>query len=213
MKRTSSFRSSLEFRMGIKLIGITGKARSGKDTLAEALVEEHGFTRMAFADPLKLAAAAAFGWPVDKTMCDDQFKKFLCPIWGITVREALQRMGTEAMKGEFGEDFWVIRWAKDYAKIMNRCSVVVTDVRVDHEADVLRSEGAVIVHLSRPGEGLSGSAAAHSSERGIRFDPRHDLRIENNGTVEDLYDKAHALVAFIESHAAEYNLKNISAKG
>ena len=199
--------------MGIKLIGITGKARSGKDTFARALVEEHGFTRMAFADPLKIAAAAAFGWPVEKVLFDDEFKQYRCPVWEITVREALQKMGTEAMKGTFGKDFWAIRWAIDYGRIMNKCSVVVTDVRVEHEAAVLRSEGAVIVHLSRKGDGLAGAEAAHSSEQGIAFDPKHDIRIENNGTLDDLYNQAHGLVAFIENNAAEYNLKNISAKG
>ena len=37
----------------MKLIGITCKARSGKDTIARHLWAQHAFTRIAFADPLK----------------------------------------------------------------------------------------------------------------------------------------------------------------
>lgn len=39
--------------MTAPLIGLIGKKRSGKDTFAAALVERHGFERVAFADPLK----------------------------------------------------------------------------------------------------------------------------------------------------------------
>jgi dephospho-CoA kinase len=55
----------------MKLIGITGKARSGKDTIARHLWAQHAFTRIAFADPLKLAAQSIFGLTHDQTWNDD----------------------------------------------------------------------------------------------------------------------------------------------
>jgi hypothetical protein len=57
--------------MGLKLIGVHGKARSGKDTVARILGDEHGFVRTAFADPLKAASAVLFGWPVDLAFSDE----------------------------------------------------------------------------------------------------------------------------------------------
>ncbi len=44
--------------MASHLIGISGRKRSGKDTLASRLISEHGFTRVAFADPLKATMPA-----------------------------------------------------------------------------------------------------------------------------------------------------------
>jgi hypothetical protein len=37
----------------MKLIGIVGKAGSGKDTIADLLVRDHGFVKIALADPIK----------------------------------------------------------------------------------------------------------------------------------------------------------------
>lgn len=46
----------------MKMIGICGKARSGKDTMAEKLVSNYGYTRYAFADPLKAAVNEMYNW-------------------------------------------------------------------------------------------------------------------------------------------------------
>jgi len=42
------------------LIGVMGKARSGKSITAERLVDEHGFRRTAFAETLKVTAQLIF---------------------------------------------------------------------------------------------------------------------------------------------------------
>ena len=43
------------------LIGLTGPAASGKDTVADLLVTHCGFVKLAFADPLKAEVSDAFG--------------------------------------------------------------------------------------------------------------------------------------------------------
>ena len=45
--------------MATAILGLVGRKQSGKDTFAQRLVEEHGYTRLAFADPLKAVALAA----------------------------------------------------------------------------------------------------------------------------------------------------------
>ena len=192
--------------MGLKLIGVTGKARSGKDTFARILVEDHGFKRMAFADPVKVASAIIFGWPVEQVF-DDSFKTFRSDYWGLTVREAFQRVGTEAIRGEFGEDHWIKRWLLDYSKVKDVMSVVVADVRSEAEAEAIRSLGGMIVHLHRDKAGLQGSEGQHSSEAGITFGER-DINIDNNGALHQLENQVHILIQFIEKHAAETGLRN-----
>ena len=188
--------------MGLKLIGIHGKAGSGKDTLGNYLVEDHNFHRMAFADPVKAAVAIIFDWPLEK-LHDPEFKKTFSDYWGISVRQATQKTGTEAVRGTFGNDHWVKRWLLDYVKIEKKRSVVVTDVREEAEADCIRAMGGVIVHLYRDEAGLSGTEATHSSEKGITFRSTHDIEINNNGTLVDLWRASGALIQFIETITAE----------
>lgn len=193
--------------MGLKLIGVHGKARSGKDTLARTLVEEHGFVRMAFADPMKAAASILFDWPPEVAF-SDEIKEYHSPLWNLTGRQVFQKFGTEAMRGTFGDDFWIKRWAVDYLKIKDKHSVVVADVRSNAEAEIIRQFGGIVVHLERSGAGLKGKEALHSSEAGITFNRVRDVRIRNDGTLDELANEAHALITFIERYADEFNLRN-----
>jgi hypothetical protein len=199
--------------MGLKLIGVHGKARSGKDTVARILGDEHGFVRTAFADPLKAASAVLFGWPVDLAF-SDEIKGYKSPLWNdLTGREIFQKFGTEAMRGTFGDDFWIKRWACDYSRLRKKHSIVVSDVRTNIEADMIRGLGGLILHVERRGAGLSGLEAFHSSERGIIFNKGTDLRLENNGTLEELEDEVHRIVAFIEVSGKELGFRNEVEEG
>lgn len=168
----------------MKLIGITGEARSGKDTIAKHLWAEYGFTRIAFADPLKLAAQQMFGLSHAQTW-DDSLKEVVIPHWGMTPRKIFQLMGTEASKPVFGEDVWVKRWLMSYNVLKDTDDIVIPDLRFDIEADALRKLGGVIVEVRRDAAGLTGEAAKHKSEAGISTPP--DFVISNNGTFDELY--------------------------
>ena len=199
--------------MGLKLIGVHGKAQSGKDTIARVLVEEHGFVGMAFTDPLKAAASILFNWPPEIAF-SDEIKTHQNPLWNdLTGREIFQKFGTEAMRGTFGDDFWIKRWACDYSRLRKKHSIVVSDVRTNIEADMIRGLGGLILHVERRGAGLSGLEAFHSSERGIIFNKGTDLRLENNGTLEELEDEVHRIVAFIEVSGKELGFRNEVEEG
>jgi hypothetical protein len=192
--------------MGLKLIGIAGKARSGKDTLANILMNEHGFIKLSMALPLKAASAPLFAWPEGRVHEDD-FKLFDDPFWGFTVREGYQRLG-DAMKREFGEDFWARTWLCTYSQIKDKFSVVVPDIRFEEEAAMIRSLGGVIVHISRDGAGLQGTLANHRSEKGVEIGEK-DVRIENNSTLTDLEESTFNLIQFIEHYSEPFGLKNL----
>ena len=174
----------------MKLIGITGKARSGKDSVARHLFANHAFTRIALADPLKLAAQQMFGLTRAQTW-DDDLKEVVIPYWGMSPRQMFQLLGTEASKGVFGNDVWVKRWNITYELLSATDDVVVPDVRFDIEADAVRRLGGVIVEVIR-GPGLNGSTGTHASERGLSTLP--DYTIINDGTLDDLAAKVDAIV-------------------
>lgn len=178
------------------LIALHGKARSGKDTFARGLLANHGFVRMAFADPLKSAVAGLFNIPQQTAFSDD--KTQVLPAWGLTLRDVLQRFGTEAMRGTFGDDFWIKRWHAEYRECIKVSNVIVTDLRFPNEAEMIRSMGGTIVHIQREDGGLAGSAAQHASEQVLPFE-QGDRIVENNGSLDKLAAKARMIVNDIEA--------------
>lgn len=173
----------------MKLIGITGKARTGKDTCAAFLVSRYGFKRVAFADPVRLAAQQVFGLTEDETW-GDALKEVPIPYWGISPRQMFQKLGTEGVRNVFGPDTWVKRWEREYDSLSATRDVVVTDVRFDNEAKRIRAKGGIIVKLLRED---AADVSRHSSENGISV-LDCDVVITNDGTVEELHRKLAKLI-------------------
>ena len=99
------------------LIGIVGLIGSGKDTVAQRLVEKHGYVRDSFAKSLKDAVSSMFNW--DREMLEgdttssrhwrEQPDKFWSERFGkpVTPRWVLQHFGTEVMRGHMYDAIWV----------------------------------------------------------------------------------------------------------
>ena len=175
----------------MKLIGITGKARSGKDAIAKFAWSQYGFTRIAFADPVKMAAQAKFGLTAAQTW-DDELKEVVIPHWNMTPRQMFQMEGTEAGRNVFGGDLWIKRFMLSYNLLKDTDDIIVPDVRFDNEASAIRDLGGIIIEIRRGQAGLSGSAGAHVSESGLSLPA--DYVIDNNGTLEELHEKFEAIV-------------------
>lgn len=181
----------------MKLIGITGKARSGKDTIATHLFEQYGFTRIALADPLKEAAQTIFGLSTGQTW-DDAHKGTVIPYWGKSPRELFQILGTESIRDVFGHDVWTKRWALSYEMFKDTDDVVVPDIRFDNEAQMIRDRGGIIIEVQR-GPGLVGSTGSHPSERGLSSLP--DYVINNESSLDDLKAKVDLVLGDCHGHS------------
>lgn len=177
----------------MKLVAITGKARAGKDTLAQAFTRE-GFKRIAFADALKQVTALIANEP-SHLYYDDVEKEAFCPALGMTRRQALQKLGTEGIRSVFGADVWVNRVLREWVA-GGRSPIVITDCRFDNEAALVREAAGIVIQVVRPQHGgsLQGEAALHASERGVR-DELVDIEITNNGSVGDLHAEARKILA------------------
>lgn len=140
------------------LIGVVGFAGSGKDTIADMLIER-GFVKDSFAKTLKDAASVLFGW--DRNMLDgttDESRKWReipDPYWSsqmdkkdFTPRLALQLLGTEAIRETFFQDFWVSTVVKRYLE-NGRPNTVITDCRFPNEINAIRQNGGKIIHVAR----------------------------------------------------------------
>ena len=163
------------------LIGITGKARAGKDTVASMILDMYPSEGYSFALPLKMGLQAMLGLTWAHT--DGELKECELEWLGKSPRQLMQTLGTEWGRVCVDENIWLTLAQRRYA--MNHSlgrTLVISDVRFQNEADWIRENGKLI-HVYR--DGLK-SVAAHSSEGGIAYDNDRDLMICNNGSIEEL---------------------------
>jgi len=140
------------------IIGVCGFIGSGKDTIADYLVNFHEFRRESFANTLKDAVAAVFGW--DRTMLEGRTKEArewreqVDPWWAarldmptLTPRWVLQYWGTEVCRKSFHDDIWI---ASLENKIRNsKDNVVISDCRFPNEIASIKNAGGIVVRVVR----------------------------------------------------------------
>lgn len=182
--------------MKTKLIGITGLARSGKDSFA-LILGRHGYHRIAFADALKKATAKIANED-SHLFFDDFAKEQFSEALGMTRRIALQRVG-QAVRESLGKDTWVNRALRQWESL-DRPATVISDCRYENEALAIRKLGGIIVRMVRPGAGLTGEAAGHASEVQLP-DGLVDVEINNDGTLGELVDEARKIALLLEHKA------------
>lgn len=185
-----------------QLIGITGLARSGKDTFASLLVRQ-GYKRIAFADPLKEAVATIAGEPA-YLYHDDFTKEEFSEVLGTTRRAAMQALGTDYVRNHLHPDVW-IRRAVAHWRGSGCVPTVISDVRFDNEAQAIKDLGGIVVRMVRAGSGLTGPGASHPSEQGVS-DNLVNVEIDNNGAVGELAPEALKLVKLLLSGSPRHQL-------
>ena len=179
------------------IIGISGKARAGKDTLGAYLQRNLAqlggvhFTRMAFADELKRQVADHLGLTTEQlygALKEVEDKRFPKPsesrFW--TPREILQAYGQFLRTVDY--DYWVkvLFWKIENEKIDN---VIITDARHINEVKAVLERGGKHVRVFRDsGEFVHNSE--HISEVALDDFKEVDYKVDNDGTLEDLESKA-----------------------
>jgi hypothetical protein len=181
----------------LQVIGITGRKRHGKDTVARELVM-HGFSVLRFADPLK-AMLRAFYKAHDlsdaeiERRVEGDLKEVPCIyLNGKTPRHAMQTLGTEWGRNLIADTLWVdslMRRARAHEK------VVVPDVRFENECGAIRSLGGSMVRVDASKRVPEDHASSHSSETGISSLPV-ETEIDNNGTAFELSCAVQAAMGF-----------------
>ena len=140
------------------IIGFVGLIGAGKDTAADYLVNFHGFRRDSFANTLKDAVAAVFGW--DRTLLEGRTKQArewreqVDPWWSerlgmpnLTPRWILQYWGTDVCRKAFHNDIWI---ASLENKLRNsQDDIVISDVRFPNEIQAIHNAGGQVVRIKR----------------------------------------------------------------
>jgi hypothetical protein len=166
-----------------KLIGLTGKARSGKDTIGNILAWKFHAETISFAYPIKHALHSMFQGELDWTYWDGENKEKVIDWIGKSPRQLMQLLGTEYGRNLIGENFWTSLARKRIERALGLGqNVAVTDVRFENEAQMIRSMGGEIWHVYRKD---AQNVNAHASEAGITFDVS-DIWIDNNHSLDIL---------------------------
>jgi len=139
------------------IIGVCGFIGSGKDTIADYLVNLHQFRRESFANTLKDAVAAVFGW--DRTMLEGRTKQArewreqVDEWWSkrlgqvITPRWVLQYWGTEVCRRAFHDDIWIASLENKLRTSQD--DVVISDCRFPNEISAIKRAGGIVIRVHR----------------------------------------------------------------
>jgi len=171
-----------------RLIGLSGYARSGKDTTGEVISHLFGHEHASFAAALK-EFALEIDPILDITNSDVTRLSRLSRVvdahgWEEAkgdpeVRRLLQVIGTK-VREYFGANVWVNKALQSLAPFPT--SYVFTDVRFPNEADAINALGGRVFRVTRPGvEPINGHISEHAMD-----DYYFDGYIENDGTLLDL---------------------------
>jgi len=199
-------------------IGIGGYLRSGKDTIADHLVEAHGFVKLNMSAPIReflvavnpriharpstkrQALAVLFGRTVNVEYV--RYREFEELAGGYTeakthpeVRSLLQRIGYEGGRVVIGDDVWIniiAAIAEQHRK--DGTPVLISGIRLDNEVELVRAAGGRLLWVDRPSQSTPrAKAGGHATEATLTAEKFDDVLV-NDGTVEDLYRAGETLL-------------------
>jgi hypothetical protein len=170
----------------MQIVGLSGYARSGKDTVAEAL-QGLGFIRIAFADTLR-----DFLYEFNPTVwSSEEFEDLRYVIdtygwngyketkWADDIRRQLQVLGTECGRKIIGDNVWVDALFSNLPYSDGK--YVVTDARFPNEAEGIKARGGKMYRIIREGVGPANKHYSEVALDGWNFDGL----IYNSGTLAD----------------------------
>lgn len=163
-------------------IGITGKARAGKDSVGKHLRQKHNYYTIALAAPIKRALYQMFGI-TDEVWEDSKAKETEIPWLGATPRRLAQTLGTEWGRNMIDDNVW-IKATENCIRLETERAIAITDVRFENEALWIINNGGLLIEVHR--QSLEAPHHSHPSEAGIKAYTPHAI-IENNGTLEQLW--------------------------
>ncbi len=172
------------------IIGLSGYARSGKDTVAGMLIGLHGYDNRAFASSIKTALELLNPFVADSRRLDEILEEFgwerskdIFP----EVRRLMQVLGKEVGRDLVGDNIWVNIATKD---LEAGDKVVFTDVRFPNEAAAIKLLGGDIWRINRPGV---EAANMHPSETSMD-EWKYDAIIQNDKDMDNLITQIRVLL-------------------
>jgi dephospho-CoA kinase len=169
------------------IVAICGVKRAGKDTVANILCDEYGYTNIKVAEGLKDMLKLLFAFTDGQLETDE--KDIICPRWGVTPRSLMQFFGTEIMQYELstilphvGRRFWIMQLINKHIAHNPSKRFVISDMRFVHEYESLLPFSPFVIKVDR---NISTQYDAHISEQEFTRIPT-DWVVNNNNDINAL---------------------------
>lgn len=173
-----------------RIIGLCGDIGAGKDTVAEYLVRERGYTQIAFAAKLKQVTADVFGLDSRYVFGTQEEKEE--PIPHVvdaageprTGRSLLRWLGTEGFR-TIDPAVWVKYAMRTQVDARPHARWVFSDVRFRNEMHAIRERGGLVWEIAKVGG--PDRSTGHRSDKEWRAVPRDNLLVARFGDIEALH--------------------------
>lgn len=210
-------------------IGFGGYLRSGKDTIADHLVDRHGFVKLNMSAPIReflLAVnpiisakrpglrrtvtglfAALRGKPFEYEYI--RYREYEDLVGDYTeakkhpeVRALLQRIGYDAGRLIIGDDVWTNIISRSIVAYREAgTGVIISGVRFPNEQTLVHEHGGRLIWVDRPSlPAPTPSAGGHATEQSLTADTFDDVLV-NDGSLTDLYRAGEQLLGLKEKRA------------
>ena len=182
----------------MKLIAISGKIGVGKDILSAKMFEYLKgkgikYEHLKFAGGLKQVASILTGGDLEDQYSDEGKERMIDEL-GMTNGTLQQVLGT-ILREKLHPNIWVftvLHFVRDNPDTV----CVISDCRFKNEADLIKKNGGVIIRLNRKNRNIGKRDPNHISETDLDLYEDFDLVIDNDGTVEEMVEKAFAFLNF-----------------
>jgi dephospho-CoA kinase len=166
------------------IIGLVGRARSGKDTAATFL---KGYKIKRLAYPIKQACQILYNFTEDSV--ESSKKDVIDTRWNITPRSAMVHM-TNSIHEFMGFDFFIHRLFETW----DGTRIVIPDVRYETDIQEIHRRGGITIKIIRDG------SSNHIFENGID-QLSTTFTIKNNGSIEEFKKAFRDCMALVPSYA------------
>jgi dephospho-CoA kinase len=176
------------------IIAISGRPRSGKDTVCNYLMSKMPLVRYGPSVAVKRATAAMFNFP-EEYLYDDKKKETVNDFWGMSYRQMAQMIGKECSRDVFGNNFWmrhVDRYLEEDLPEETQ-GIILADVRYQNELEWAKAREGLTINVHRTNRSEI-SNPGHAAEQGLA-DDLFNVVIHNNGSLKALYTTLDHLMA------------------
>ena len=179
-------------RIRNRIIAISGKYGTGKDTLTYAIMKkltERNFQveHIKFADPLKKSCALISGLPFEDAYTDEGKSKMISSL-NMTMGRLQQVMGT-ILREHLHPNIWITP-VIEFCKNNPNKYCIISDCRFPNEVKAIKELGGIVIRINRKRENinLNGRDPNHISETALDNFNNFDLVVENNSTIDEMID-------------------------
>jgi len=168
------------------VIGLLGRSRSGKDTIAEhicALHPNYQIVRLSY--PLKKAVCCLYDFTM--VQIESSSKEDIDTRWNKTPRETIQSL-TDYMMNYMGYDFFTKTLFNGYDSGKYSKFIIIPDIRYEHDIIEIQKRGGIVIKVERPNNPIEHIFENHIDNL------NGDITICNDKDVIDLHEKIKNLV-------------------